>query len=130
MTPDYADSRNRTHLETSLETNRRIHWSEEGIAYAHFRLGKSLQELGEHDEAAIHKSQAVAIRDKFLKAYPEYLEECPHDERAIYDQMISIWSGRCTYRMKEGKAATAVEPKQEVSDLAEELYRAFGRFEI
>lgn len=100
-----------------METNRRIHWSEEGVAYARYRLAKVLQELGEHDEAAIHESQAGTIRDKLLKAHPEYLQECPENEVAIYDQIIPIWSGRSTYRTKEGMAITAVGSKEETLDV-------------
>ncbi len=117
----FTDTRDRIYLETSLETNRRIHWSEEGVAYAHFRLAKVLQEIGEYDKAAIHKSQAATSRDKFLKAHPEYLEECPHNEVAIYDQMISIWSGRCTYRTKDERTTTAVESRYEIIDLVEDV---------
>ena len=112
---------NRRYLETSLETSRRIHWSEEGIAYAHFRLAKILHELGEHDEAAMHKSQAEATRNELLKMHPEYLEECPHDDSAIYDQMIPIWSGRCSYRTKTWTALNVVEVGEEQFDLVEDV---------
>lgn len=106
---------------TSLETSHRIHWNEEGAAYAHFRLAKILQELGQHDKAMIHKIQAEAIRDKMLRAHPEYLKEYPDNEVAIYDQLIPIWSGRCTYRTKEGTVITAVESKEDILDLAENM---------
>ena len=116
-----ADSLTRNYLETCLEANHRIHWSEEGVAYAHFRLAKILQEMGEHAEAMTHKTRAEEIRNRMMKAYPEYLKEYPDNEVALYDQMISIWSGRCTYRMKEGTAVTAVKSKQETLDLADEM---------
>ena len=114
-----ADPQDREYLATSLETHRRIHWSEEGVAYAHFRLAKVLQAMGERDEAALHKSQAEAIRDRLFKAHPEYLEECPHNETALYDQMIPIWSGRVTYRTKDD-LTTTVESEQEMLDLVED----------
>ena len=120
----FTNLRDREYLETSLETNRRVHWSEEGVAYAHFRLAKVLQELGEHDEAAIHKSQAEVTRNVLLKAYPEYLEECPHNEEAVYDQMIPIWSGRCSYREKKGATFDAVESKEEVFEMVEDVSHA------
>ena len=79
--------------------------------------------MGKYDEAAFHKSQAGAIRDKLLKAHPEYLEDCPHNETALYDQMIPIWSGRVTYRTKEG-LATTVESREEMLDLVEDASHA------
>ena len=118
MVGRFADSETRRYLETSLEANHRKHWSEEGVAYAHFRLARILQEMGEHDEAVTHNAHAEVIRDKMLKAHPEYLKEYPDNEVAIYDQMIPIWSGRCTYRTKEGTTVTAVESKQETLELA------------
>ena len=43
---------------------------------------------------------AGETRERFMKEYPQYLPPMD-DEEAVFDQMVSIWSGRFTGKMKQ-----------------------------
>ncbi len=43
-----------------------------------------------------------------MKEYPEYLPKTD-DEEAIFDQMVSIWAGRFTGKLKQGAPTFADE---------------------
>lgn len=58
-------------------------------------------------------TEAGKTREKYQKLYPEYLPKDAEPE-AVHDQMVSIWSGRFTGKLKQVKP---VFP--EVPDLAE-----------
>ena len=45
-----------------------------------------------------------------MKEYPEYLPKTD-DEEAIFDQMVSIWAGRFTGKLKQGAPTFADEPE-------------------
>ena len=51
---------------------------------------------------------ARTTRKRFMKEYPGYLPQTD-DEEAVFDQMVSIWSGRFTGKMKQ-KLPDIAEP--------------------
>ena len=75
-------------------------WTKEGSAMAHFRFSRVLYALGQESEASNHRKKAEAIRKELLDGYSEYLPRGLQDEQEIHDQMISIWAGRSTGRLK------------------------------
>ena len=96
---------NSIYLDRCLERRKRAAWNEEGVARAQFRYASVLEKLGENSEAEKQRNAARKTRERFMKDYPAYLPRTDHDE-AIFDQMVSIWAGRFTGKLKQGALAS------------------------
>lgn len=88
------------YLDRCLERRKRAAWNEEGVARAKFRYAQVLERLGEQVEADKQRDMASNTRKRFMKEYSEYLPQTG-DEEAVFDQMVSIWSGRFTGKLKQ-----------------------------
>ena len=91
----------RFHFTTCLEPQKRSAWDEECIARARFLYSNVLGRLGREEEAESQLKQARAIRDKYLAKYPKWLKEDEDDELVVFDQMVCLWAGRYTGRLKQ-----------------------------
>ena len=72
---------------------------------AHYRLSRVLYALGQDEEASSHAKIAEAIRDKFINKYKDNFFWGVGNEQEIHDQMIPIWAGRFTGRLKRTVSA-------------------------
>ena len=88
------------YLERCLERRTRASWDEEGVARAQFRYSQVLDKIGEKEEAQKMYQIATDTRLKFMKKYPKYLPQTDGEE-VVFDQMVSVWSGRFTGKMKQ-----------------------------
>ena len=70
------------------------------MARAQFRYAHVLDELGERGEAAKQRTAASKTRERYMKEYPDYLDIADGEE-AVFDQMVSIWAGRFTGKLKQ-----------------------------
>lgn len=98
------------YLDRCLEWRKRAAWNEEGVARAQFRYAHVLDNLGEKAEAQKQRTAARRTRERFMKEYPEYLPKEADDE-TVFDQMVSIWAGRFTGKLKQAVPAFANEPE-------------------
>ena len=96
----FANSMSSIYLERCLERRKRAAWNEEGVARAQFRYASVLEKLGENSEAEKQRNAARKTRERFMKEYPAYLAITDDDE-AVFDQMVSIWAGRFTGKLKQ-----------------------------
>ena len=96
----FANSMSRMYLDWCLERRKRAAWNEEGVARAQFRYASVLEKLGENSEVEKQRNAARKTRERFMKEYPVYLPITDEDE-AIFDQMVSIWAGRFTGKLKQ-----------------------------
>ncbi|MCJ1246224.1 hypothetical protein MMC30_003430 [Trapelia coarctata] len=92
----------RSYLRTCLDWHYRAHWTREGIARAQFRLSLVLEKLGNTQGAKEELKAARAVRDEFLKLYPQYLVPDPADESAVFDQMLPMWVSQFTGKLQKG----------------------------
>lgn len=85
---------------------------------AQFRLGKVLpilaSRLTESDnsdnaklardkllaEGTVHEAAAVAVRERYMRDYPQHFVKTDGSAQEVHDQMISFWHGRMTGAMK------------------------------
>lgn len=84
-----------------LQRRKRYAWNPEEVARAQFRLSQVLQRLNKPDEAESYAKEATKTRQIFLKRYSDQLNDDP-DEEVVFDQMVSLWAGRFTGKLKEG----------------------------
>ena len=70
------------------------------MARAQFRYAHVLDKLGEKGEAEKQRTAARKTRERYMKEYPEYLDKADGEE-AVFDQMVSIWAGRFTGKLKQ-----------------------------
>lgn len=96
-----ADIPHRQHLSKCLERRKRFVWNEEGVARAQFFRGKVLSRLGHAEDSERSFVAARKVRDRFIKEFPQYLALESEDELAVFDQMVSIWAGRFTGKLKQ-----------------------------
>lgn len=73
----------------------------EGVARAQYRYANVLDKLDHKAEAEAYKKEAKKTMLRFMKEYADYLPQNPDDEEAILDQMVSVWAGRFTGKMKQ-----------------------------
>ena len=90
-----------------LERRKRAAWNEEGVARAQFRYAFVLEKLGEESDAEKQRNAAKKTRDRFMEDYEDYLPATDNYE-AVFDQMVSIWAGRFTGKLKQ---ITVASPK-------------------
>ena len=95
------------YLDRCLERRKRAAWNEEGVAGAQFRYASVLEKLGEESEAEKQRNASKKTRDRFMKDYEDYLPVTDDDE-AVFDQMVSIWAGQFTGKLKQ---ITLASPK-------------------
>jgi hypothetical protein len=91
----------RYHFLASLDPGKRSVWNEEGVARAQFLYADVLKQLGRNAAAEGYLSQAQATRDRFLKEYPQWLKADKDDELVVFDQMVCLWAGRYTGKLKQ-----------------------------
>ena len=115
----------REYLDKCLERRKRNSWNEEGIARAQHRYAYVLEKLGEKEEAEKLAKAARKTRERYMKEYPYYLPDTMDDE-AVFDQMVSIWSGRFTGKMKQKTPDFPEEP--DFTKLDEDVARLDGEF--
>lgn len=94
------------YLDRCLERRKRAAWNE-GVARAQFRYAFVLEKLGEESKAEKQRMAAKKTRDRFMKDYEDYLPVTDDDE-AVFDQMVSVWAGRFTGKLKQ---ITLASPK-------------------
>ena len=100
------------YLDQCLERRKRAAWNEEGVARAQFRYAYVLEKFGEKSEAEKQRTAAMKTRERFMKDYSAYLPTTADDE-AVFDQMVSIWAGRFTGKLKQVALAISNEPDLE-----------------
>ena len=103
-----ANSMSSIYLDRSLERQKRAAWNEE-VARAQFRYASVLGKLGEDSEAEKQRNTARKTRERFMKDYQGLLPRTDDDE-AVFDQMVSIWVGRSTGKLKQGALASPNKP--------------------
>lgn len=101
------------YLGRCLERRKRAAWNE-GVARAQFRYASVLEKLGENSEAEKQRTAARRTRERFLKSYPAYFPITDDDE-AVFDQMVSIWDGRFTGKLKQVVLASPKKPDVELT---------------
>jgi hypothetical protein len=121
----------RSYLDTCLQRRKRAIWNEEGVARAQYRYARVLDRIAEREEAvgrimdaeqvrldATKRCKAVdGVLQRFRKDYPEYLPDT-EDKEAILDQMVSLWAGRFTGRLKQpGADFAALNLSEDVGDM-------------
>lgn len=104
-----ANSLSSIYLDRCLERRKRAAWNEEGVARAQFRYASVLEKLGEKSEAEKQRNAARKTRERFMQDYQGYLPRTGDDE-AVFDQMVSIWVGRFTGKLKQGALASPNKP--------------------
>ena len=95
-----ANSSSSMYLDRCLESRKRAAWNEEGVARAQYRYAYVLEKLGDMAEAEKQRASAMKTKDHFLRDYQAYLPKIDDDE-AVFDQMVSIWAGRFTGKLKQ-----------------------------
>ena len=60
-----------------------------------------MHRLGREEEAETLLAQARAVRDRYLVKYPQWLKEDKDDEMVVFDQMVCLWAGRFTGKLKQ-----------------------------
>lgn len=93
-------------LRKCLERRKRYAWTIEEVARAQFRLAQVLKRRNKTDEAKKYAEAASRTRRIFLDRYPDQLWDDP-DEEVVFDQMVSLWAGRFTGKLKDGIADTS-----------------------
>ena len=96
-----ADIPLRQHLSQCLERRKRHVWNEEGEARTQFFRGKVLSRLEQAEDSQRSFVAARKVRDRFIREFPQYLALDNQDELAVFDQMVSIWAGRFTGKLKQ-----------------------------
>ena len=99
-----ANSSSSIYLNRCLERRKRAAWNEEGVARAQYRYAYVLDKLGDKSEAKKQRASAMKTQGRFLRDYPAYLPITDDDE-AVFDQMVSIWAGRFTGKLKQAVLA-------------------------
>lgn len=94
------------YLERCLERRKRATWNEDGVARAQFRYASVLEKLGGNAEAEKQRNAARKTRERFMEEYPAYLP-VTDDEEAVFDQIISIWAGLFTGKLKQVALASS-----------------------
>ncbi len=61
-----------------------------------------LTALGKHEEAAKELQNARAVKEKYLKDFPEFLFDDATNEAAVYDQMLPMWILQTSGLLQEG----------------------------
>lgn len=116
-----ANSMSSIYLHRCLERRKRAAWNGEGVARAQFRYASVLEKLGKKSEAEKQRNAARKTREWFVKDYPEYLPKTDDDE-AVFDQMVSIWAGRFTGKLKHFRGlASSKEPDLELNMYSPEV---------
>ena len=96
-----------------LDRRKRSAWNEEGVARTEFLYAETLHGLNKPEEAEKHLKSARKVRDRYLKQYPQWLKEDEDgDELVVFDQMVSIWAGRYTGKMKQPSPVVASAENQ------------------
>ena len=95
-----ANGSNSMYLSRCLEGPKRAAWNEEGVARAQYRYAYVLDKLGDTSEAEKQRTSAMKTKDRFLRDYSAYLPKT-NDDEAVFDQMVSIWAGRFTGKLKQ-----------------------------
>lgn len=120
------------YLKSCLERRKRAVWNEEGIARAQFRYCKVLRALAERaradgdqklsqeytEKAETTGREVSNIIKRYREGYEKYLpksEDATEEENL--DQMVSIWAGRYTGRLKQPRDSAfdmieAMEPPE------------------
>lgn len=108
-----------------MERRKRNYWNEEGVGRAQYRYAQVLEELGEKEKAESYADAARMTRERFMKEYAYYLPDTGDDE-AVFDQMVSIWSGRFTGKMRQVKPELPDAPDSRKLD--ESVVKLEGEF--
>jgi hypothetical protein len=100
------------------------------VARAQYRYARVLDRIAEREEAggrlvdvekirldATKRRKAVdGVLQRFRKDYSEYLPDT-EDKEAILDQMVSLWAGRFTGKLKQpGADLAALNLSEDVDD--------------
>ena len=93
------------YLDRCLERRKRAAWNEEGVARAQFRYASVLEKLGDTSEAKKQRNAAKKTQERFVKDYPAY-HPATDDDEAVFDQMVSIWAGQFTGKLKQMASAS------------------------
>jgi hypothetical protein len=88
-------------LEQCLERRKRYAWNREGVARAQYRYSQVLKRLGKDKEAESYGLEASKTRLVFLKKFSHLLKD-DGDEEVVFDQMVSLFAGRLTGKLKDG----------------------------
>ena len=88
----FTNSMSSIYLDRRLERRKQAAWNE-GVARAQFRYAFILEKLGENSEAEKQRNAARKTRERFIR-------DSDHGE-AVFDQMVSIWAGRFTGKLKQ-----------------------------
>jgi hypothetical protein len=88
-------------LKRCLERRKRYAWNPEEVARAQFRLSQVLKRPKKDEEAEIRGKEASRTRRLYLKRFSDQLTDDP-DEEVVFDQMVSLWAGRFTGKLKNG----------------------------
>ena len=88
-------------MKQCLERRKRYAWNPEEVTRAQFRLSQVLKRLNKLDEAEPYAKEASKTRQIFLKRFPDQLNDNPNEE-VVFDQMVSLWAGRFTGKLKDG----------------------------
>ena len=94
-----ANSSSSMYLDRCLERRKRAAWNE-GVARAQYRYAYVVDKLGDKSGAEKQRASAMKTQHRFLRDYPAYLPKTDDDE-AVFDQMVSIWAGRFTGKLKQ-----------------------------
>lgn len=117
-----TNSMSSIYLDRCLKRRKRAAWNEEGVARAQFRYTSVLEKLGENCEAEKQRTPARKTRERFMKEYSAYLP-ITDDGEAVFDQMVSIWAGRFTGKLKQVALAFPnepdIEPKMESIEISD-----------
>jgi len=76
-----------------LERRKRHFWNQEAVSRAQYIYSLILEKQGRQGEADEQRKAALAIRDSYLKRFPQYLKS-DNDDMVVFDQMVCLWGGR------------------------------------
>ncbi|KAL8838628.1 MAG: hypothetical protein Q9170_002074 [Blastenia crenularia] len=90
------------HLIQCLDQCKRSVWDRESIARAEYLYASVLEKTGRHDEAQSYLAEAREEKEHCKEKYPQWLPmESAENELAVFDQMVCMWAGRYTGKLKQ-----------------------------